>query len=201
MVKQGVLLLTLSVIGLTCSGCATILGGIIGYQSGELAAGLAIGAAIDFGDDIARGIGQMTADEKNFSRDFQKKATLNAPKGEITLPINPFNQQRTMEIAQRLRDTMSDHDWTCQLVEKTTHDHLICADRWNETWNCTTDSGQPFAFKIDFCSDRDTRFYIRSVDSCGEQQQPPVALTPEQQSPISTRIYELLEQVVSTPGT
>jgi len=198
MLKQIIFLLTLSVIGLTCSGCATILGGIIGYQSGELAAGLAIGAAVDFGDDIARGIGQMTANEKNFARDFQKKSTFNAQKGEITIPINPFNQKRTMDIASRLQDVIQKNGWTCQQVEKTVHDPLICPDRWTETWHCTTDTGQPFAFKIDFSSDRDTRFRIQSIAGCAQKtgSEAPPNLTQEQTTNITSQLYQWLEQVV-----
>jgi len=192
MLKQITFLLTLSCIALTCSGCATLLGGIIGYQSGELAAGLAIGAAVDFGGDIARGVGQMTAKENNLYRDFQKKSTFNAQRGEITLPICPFNQKRTMDIAFQLRKKFEENGWTCQQTEKTIRDHLICADHWKETWQCKTAQAEPeqsFELKIDFRSNRDTEIRIKCTDH-----------STEQTAAVTSQIYKWLEQIVSTPS-
>ena len=199
MLKQVIFISLLSVVAFTCGGCATILGGIIGYQSGEMVAGMAIGAAVDFGDDIVRGIGQMTTKEKDLSRDFQKKSTFNAQTGSITLPICPFNQKRTMDLARKLRDTMEKNGWTCQQVEKITHDPLISPDRWIETWHCTTDTELPFAFKIDFSSNRDTRFQVFSIATCKQSQTPetPANLTQEQIVTITSQIYKWMEQIVA----
>jgi len=197
MTRQVLLIIALSIIALTSSGCATILGGIIGHQSGEMCAGLAIGAAVDFGGDVIRGVGQMTAGEKDLHKDFQKKSNLNAQKGEITLPINPFNRKRTMNVVSRLRDTMTQQGWTCQQVEKTTRNNLIFANRWEETWHCTTETGRPFAFKIDFRSNRDTRFYVKSrpCDSAGTTAPAP-DLTPQDISTITSKMYDWIEKAV-----
>ena len=87
-----------------CCSCATILGGIIGHQSGELAAGLAIGAAIDFGDDLVRGICYMTAD---IPKEFQNNSQVNTDEGTIQLPGIAFNADRMRPVTQMLKDKMS----------------------------------------------------------------------------------------------
>lgn len=206
MFKSLFLLLSLAVIALSCSGCATLLGGIIGYQSGELCAGMAIGAAVDFSGDIARGIGQMTADQKDLTRDFKLKSSVNAPEGKITLPICPFNLSRTMTIAGRLQDKFKENGWTVQLTEKTTRDDWFSPRRWEEKWTCMTDQQQPFEFRIDFCSSRDTEFRIQSTSCCpskessgeGESQTTDPKLSEEQIAAITGRIYQWIEEIVQS---
>jgi hypothetical protein len=197
--------LTLAAITLTCSGCATILGGIIGYQSGELCAGMAIGAAVDFSGDIARGIGQMTADQKDLVRDFNRKSSVNAHEGKITLPVCPFNLNRTMTITDRLQDKFKENGWTFQLKEKTTHDNLFSPRRWEEKWTCTDDQQQPFEFRIDFCSSRDTEFHIQSISCCPSKEssgegepQTNRKLSKEQTAAITGRIYQWIEEIVQS---
>lgn len=73
---------------LYCSGCATILGGIIGYQSNEMWAGAAIGAALDFGGDIANGLGQMLTDKETR---FEQKVSLDSEQGTIELARSDFS--------------------------------------------------------------------------------------------------------------
>jgi hypothetical protein len=206
MLKSLLLSLTLATITLSCSSCATILGGIIGHQSGELCAGLAIGAAVDFSGDIARGIGQMTADDKDLMRDFKEKSSVNAPEGRITLPICPFNLNRTMTIAGRLQDKFKENGWTFHLTEKTTQDDWFSPRRWEEKWACTTDQQQPFEFRIDFCSSRDTEFRIQSPSICppeessgeGESQTTDPKLSEEQIAAITGRIYQWIEEIVQS---
>lgn len=188
------------------SGCATILGGIIGHQSGELAAGLAIGAAIDFGDDIVRGIGQMTAGEKDLRRDFLEKSTFDANRGEITLPITPFNQPRTMEIAGQLQETFHAHGWETRRTKKSVSSGLFSPTRWEEKWAVRTDEGAVFELQIDFASDRDTFLRVRNLETWphgwgqGEAGQGPPDLTIEQKMTITSRIYQWIEGIVLSKG-
>jgi len=76
---------------LCCSGCATILGGIIGHQSGEAVAGAAIGAAIDFGDDIVNGIGLFLTDKKTR---FEQKVSLNSEEGNMEFAKSDFSANK-----------------------------------------------------------------------------------------------------------
>jgi hypothetical protein len=166
MAKKGLLLLILVITALQCGGCATILGGIIGYQSAELAAGLAIGAAVDFGDDIARGVGQMAAKKENFCRDFETKGTLNAKTGEITLPIVPFNQERITTIVDRLQNTLEQNGWSRQITKKCFKRAFLEPLRGHEKWKCTTSEQESFELEIKFNSNHDTTFRIHE---CAEE--------------------------------
>ncbi len=168
MFKKVLISLVLAIIPCGLTGCATILGGIIGYQSGELAAGMAIGAAVDFGDDIVRGIGQMGAKEKDLRQDFLKKSTLDTKAGKITLPINPFNEERIFTLTQQLRKKFQENGWTCQQTEKTACWSWSFENSRTEKWSCTANE-QPFEFKVDFNSSRDTRFTVSPIDGCREK--------------------------------
>jgi len=88
---------------LCCSGCATILGGIIGYQSGELVAGAAIGAALDFGGDIANGIGQLlTAKEVR----FEQTVSLDSENGKIEFAKSDFSPEKMEKLMRKLNVRM-----------------------------------------------------------------------------------------------
>jgi hypothetical protein len=187
MVNRGLLLLLLAAVAIQCSGCATILGGIIGYQSAELCAGLAIGAAVDFGDDVVRGIGQMTAKEENFCRDFNENAAMNANTGEITLPINPFNRQRVSAAVTRLQNTFEKNGWSRQLIEKEiTKPFILGSECWYEKWACTTAREESFELEINFKSDRNTVFRILN---CSEEKR--VAIT--------NQLYQWLQNNFCSP--
>lgn len=191
MTRHVLFVLLLSFIALTCNGCATILGGIIGHQSGELCAGLAIGAAVDFGDDIVRGVCQVTAREENLQKDFQEKSTFDAAKGEITIPICSFSRQRIACLTEKLQDTFQDNNWTCQRTLKTVKTPWFGPTRWEENWNCTTaesESVQSFVLKINFRSNRDTEIHIKPADCSAEQT-----------AAITSQVHEWLEQ--SIPGS
>lgn len=179
--------LSLSVVSLQCSGCATILGGIIGYQSAELCAGLAIGAAVDFSDDIVRGVGQMTAKEQNFCRDFDENSTMNANKGEITLPINPFHRQRITTIIADLQGAFETNGWSRDLIEKHSKKPFIIGPHCAyEKWKCTVPDQEAFELEIRFNSDQDTAFRILD---CSE----------EKRAKYTSQIYQWLQTGICSP--
>lgn len=125
MMRKGLVSAFLIVICLHCNGCATLLGGIIGYQSAELCAGLAIGAAVDFGDDVARGIGQISAKEESFCKENIENTDLNATAGTIKLPITPFNKERVFTIISRLEETLEKNGWSHQILEKNKPQYMV----------------------------------------------------------------------------
>ena len=189
MMRRGLCLLFLIVVVLQCGGCATILGGIIGYQSAELCAGLAIGAAVDLSDDIARGFGQMAAKKENFCRDFNENAAMNANKGEIKIPINPFNRERVSTLVTRLQDTFEKNGWSRQIIEKNSQKPFIIGPHCcYEKWKCTTADQDSFEFEIKFKSDCDTVF--RVLD-CSE----------EKRAKYANQIYQWLQEGVCSPCT
>lgn len=164
-----------------CCSCATMLGGIIGHQSGELAAGLAIGAAIDFGDDLVRGICYMTAD---IPKEFQNNSQVNTDAGTIQLPGIAFSAGRMPAVKRKLKGMMSKHGWEFSVVEKTAHTSLFNKDRFSENWNCVTKDGEEFDLKICYKQDEDPCLRIHvGPDSKGDK----VAIT--------SQIYGWLEEI------
>ncbi|MHC4105187.1 MAG: hypothetical protein ACYSR9_09615 [Planctomycetota bacterium] len=164
-----------------CCSCATMLGGIIGHQSGELAAGMAIGAAIDFGDDLVRGICYMTAD---IPKEFQNNSQVNTDEGTIQLPGIAFNMGRMPRVKQILKDKMSENGWEYSVVEKTAHTSLFNKDRFSENWHCLTGEGEEFDLKICYKQDEDACLSVQvGPDSKGDK----VAIT--------SQIYDWLEEI------
>ena len=140
-----------------CSSCATVVGGIIGHQSGELAAGLAIGAAIDFGDDLVRGICYMTAD---VPKEFKNNSEINADEGTIQLPGIAFNIERMRPVKEMLKDRMTENGWKYEVAEKTAKTSLFDKDRYSEKWNCVTKEGQAFELNVCYKQDEDAHLRI-----------------------------------------
>ena len=179
--KKIILYGLLVVIACYCSSCATVVGGIIGHQSGELAAGLAIGAAIDFGDDLVRGICYMTAD---VPKEFKNNSEINADEGTIQLPGIAFNINRMLPVKEMLKDKMAENAWEYKVAEKNARTSLFGKDRYSENWNCVTQQGQAFELKI--CYEQDENAHLRVTiepDSTGGK------------GAITSQIYNWLEEI------
>ena len=171
----------LIVISFYCCSCATMLGGIIGYQSGEMAAGMAIGAGIDFGDDLVRGICYMTAD---VPKEFKNNSEINADEGTIQLPGIAFNINRMLPVKEMLKDKMAENAWEYKVAEKNARTSLFGKDRYSENWNCVTQQGQAFELKI--CYEQDENAHLRVTiepDSTGGK------------GAITSQIYNWLEEI------
>jgi hypothetical protein len=127
---------------LCCSGCATILGGIIGYQSGELAAGAAIGAAIDFGGDIVNGIGYILTDEKTR---FEQTVSLDSEQGEIKFTKSNFPVKKMDALLRKLEKKFDKAGWAYTLIQKkrSTGRTLLL-----EKWACADPTGREFELSI-----------------------------------------------------
>ncbi len=171
----------LIVIACCCSSCATVLGGIIGHQSGEMAAGMAIGAAVDFGDDLVRGICYMTAD---VPKEFKNNSQINADDGTIQLPGIAFNTERMRPVTKMLKDKMSENGWECKVTEKTAKTCLFSQDRFYERWNCVTQKGEAFDLKICYKQDGDPHLTV-----CVEPD------STVGKGPITSQIYDWLEEI------
>jgi hypothetical protein len=185
MIRTGLVSAFLIVLCLHCSGCATLLGGIIGYQSAELCAGLAIGAAVDFGDDVARGIGQMSAKEESFCQEYIENTDLNAAAGTIRLPITPFNKKRVFTIISRLEETLEKNGWSQQIMEKTSRNSWFGSHLYQK-WHCTTPDQRVFDLEIRYNSDRDTELMILD---CSE----------ENRIEFTNQIYEWMKEGLCFP--
>ena len=140
-----------------CSGCATILGGIIGHQSGELAAGLAIGAAVDFGDNIINGVGQMLSDDQ---KEFRQHAMVDSEAGKITLPRRGFSVDRTKALLSDIQPRFEDAGWTHERIKLKTGFYVTNYTH-SETWRCANSDGQPFELDIKMGWQKDSRLDIQ----------------------------------------
>lgn len=127
---------------LCCSGCATILGGIIGYQSGELVAGAAIGAALDFGDDIANGIGRLlTAKDVR----FEQKVSLDSENGKIELAKSDFSPEKMEKLMRKLGKKFEQNGWSYTMVQKKRRTGRTLL---SEKWLCKDSDGNEFELSI-----------------------------------------------------
>ena len=179
--KKLILCGLLIVVACYCSSCATIVGGIIGHQSGELAAGMAIGAAVDFGDDLVRGVCYMTAD---VPKEFKNNSQVNADEGTIQLPGIAFNIDRMRPVKEMLKDKMVENGWKYSVTEKTAKTCLFGKDRYSESWNCHTQQGDVFDLKICYKQDEDAHLKV--------------TIGPEStigRGAITSQIYDWLEEI------
>jgi len=139
---------------LCCSGCATILGGIIGYQSGELAAGLAIGAALDFGGDIANGVGYLLTDKKTR---FEQKVSLNSEDGRIEFAKSGFSVDKMEELMRKLEKKFGQNGWSNTMIQKK---RLQGRTLLLEKWQCKDVNGNEFELSILREKCKDTQILI-----------------------------------------
>lgn len=127
---------------LCCSGCATILGGIIGYQSGELAAGLAIGAALDFGGDIANGVGQLLTDKEVR---FEQTVSLDTEAGKIEFAKSDFSAEKMERLVRKLEKKFEQNGWSYTMVQKKRRTGRTLL---SEIWQCQDSDGNEFDLSI-----------------------------------------------------
>ena len=143
---------------LCCSGCATILGGIIGYQSGELAAGLAIGAALDFGGDIVNGVGQLLTDKEVR---FEQKVSLDTEEGKIEFAKSDFSAEKMERLMRKLEKKFEQNGWSYTMVQKKRHTGRTLL---SEKWRSKDGDGKEFELSILRERHKDTQISIEPAD-------------------------------------
>ena len=143
---------------LCCSGCATILGGIIGYQSGELAAGLAIGAALDFGGDIVNGVGQLLTDKEVR---FEQKVILDTEEGKIEFAKSDFSTEKMERLLRKLEKKFEQNGWSYTMIQKKRHTGRTLL---SEKWRCKDGDGKEFELSIVKEKCKNTQILIEPID-------------------------------------
>jgi len=152
--KNLVLTLLLITVTISASGCATILGGIIGHQSGEACAGIAIGAALDFGDDIARAIGQAFGDK-----------TINVYSELGYVRINTKTAKNKC-LKQKLERRFAEASWKILNKEATSKTDKIKSCKYY----CRTAEGKEFTLEFFTEKNQDLRIYIKTTEENKELQ-------------------------------
>lgn len=181
-VKTCMLCMLLTAI-LCCSGCATILGGIIGYQSGELAAGAAIGAALDFGDDIVNGIGLLLTDKKTR---FEQKVSLDSEQGKIEFAKSDFSAEKMEKLMRKLEEKFEQNGWYYTMVQKK---RVTGRTLLSEKWDCKDRDGNEFELSILREKCKNTQILIEPADQN--------ALSRHE---ITIKIYDWLREITIGPG-
>ena len=143
---------------LCCSGCATILGGIIGYQSGELGEGLVIGAALDFGGDIINGIGYLLTDKEVR---YEQKVSLDSEEGKIEFSKSDFSAERMERLMRKLEKKFERNGWSYTMVQKKRHAGRTLL---SEKWRCKDGNGKGFELNILREKCKDTKISIEPID-------------------------------------
>ena len=127
---------------LCCCGCATILGGIIGDQSGELMAGAAIGAALDFGGDIVNGVEQLLTDKEVR---FEQKVSIDTEEGKIEFTKSDFSAEKMERLMRKLEKKFEQNGWSYSMVQKK---RLTGRTLLSEKWRCKDGDGKEFELSI-----------------------------------------------------
>jgi hypothetical protein len=144
---------------LCCCGCATILGGIIGHQSGELVAGAAIGAAVDFGGDIVDGLGQLLTGNKEVR--FEQKVSLDSEEGKIEFAKSDFSAGKMERLMRKLEKKFEQNGWSYTMVQKK---RLKGRTLFSEKWRCKDGDGKEFELSVLREKCKDTQILIEPAD-------------------------------------
>jgi len=139
--RKSLLTAVLSLALLYGSGCATIVGAIIGNQSGEVLAGAAIGAALDFGPAIVQGVGQMLAKPE---KDIHQ-AEIDSSRGQIILPKSAFTSSRLECLTRHLQEIFTQNQWAAGLTQKKKR---VGRTVFEEKWLCKTKDGVEFEMTV-----------------------------------------------------
>lgn len=152
--KNFILTLLLLLTTVCASGCATILGGIIGHQSGEACAGIAIGAAVDFGDDIARAIGEAFGD---------KTVNVYSELGYVRIDAKTADKKC---LKQKLEKRFAEASWKILNKQSTLQKDKIKSCKYS----CETSDGKKFTLEFFTEKKQDLRIYIKTDDENNELQ-------------------------------
>ncbi len=140
------------------SGCATLVGGIIGHQSGEAVAGAIIGAGFDFGGGIIDGIGGLlTAPEKR----FEQKTSLDSTTGTITLARNEYSVEKIEKMTAGLAAKLEENGWSRTVMEKKVQTGKTL---FFEKWKCKNADGQEITLSILKEKCKDTQVTIEASE-------------------------------------
>jgi len=152
--KNLIFTLLLLTVTISASGCATMLGGIIGHQSGEACAGIAIGAALDFGDDIARAIGQAFGD---------KTVNVYSELGYVRIDAKTAKSKC---LKQKLEKRFAEASWKILNKEATSKTDKIQSCKYY----CRSSDGKEFTLEFFSEKNQDLRIYIKTTEENNELQ-------------------------------
>ncbi len=142
----------------SAGGCATLIGGIIGHQSGEAVAGAIIGAGIDFGGGIIDGIGGLLTPAQ---KRFEQKSSLDSATGRITLARGEYPVDKVEKMTAALAVKLEENGWSRTMMEKKiqTGNTLFF-----EKWQCNNADAQEFTLSVLRERHKDTQVTIETSE-------------------------------------
>ena len=144
-------LIAVSVVAAIClSGCATIVGGIIGHQSGEAVAGAAIGAAFDFGDDVVGTIGAVFK-----GKEEQEKIKIYSDSAYIRVDRSIAGRRN---VTKKLQKKFDDVSWHWGEGSRQSTDKEVS----QTAYQCRTAEGKEFTLQFFDEKRQDLRIYVKT---------------------------------------
>lgn len=144
--KKFFLAVILTTITVSSSGCATIIGGIIGYQSGEAVAGAAIGAAIDIVSHISEA-----------EKEKQKKENVKIFPDMGYLRIDNRTAQNR-NLTDKLLEKFQTLGWQYNEIKSDSADGNAISSR---IWQCRAADSREFTLEVFNEKSQDLRIYVR----------------------------------------
>ncbi len=146
------------------SGCATILGGIIGNQSGEMCAGLAIGAIVDTVTGAIESGHEKGHERENRQGQAEREEQVRA-KDSVTIYsdagyIRVDRQRGGEELEKKLKEKFATASWVCADETGGYGDKDVSRD----SYKCSTKQHKEFEMEFFREEGEDLRIYVRVPD-------------------------------------
>ena len=159
--RRMILVAALGALMVGSSGCATILGGIIGHQSGEMCAGMAIGAVVDI-------VGGALGNHDQKERDREDRQAPTEPQRQVRAEnvVTVYSGAGYIRVDRR----HGGEDLERKLKEKFAAVSWVCADEMGgygddevsrDVYKCSTKQGKEFEIEFFREEREDVRIYVR----------------------------------------
>jgi hypothetical protein len=166
--KKVLLVVVLMLVAINCSGCMTILGGIIGYQSGEAVAGAAIGAAIDVTGAVLSHIHKKEQEEKHQeeeqAREIKRKESIKIYPDEGYIRVGSISAEGKI-YGDELKRKFDNIGWQYREVSKERSPEIS-----KRVFTCKTSESKEFTLELIRETNQDLLIFIKPAEANKEFQ-------------------------------
>ncbi len=160
--KKLILAVVLILVAFNCSGCMTILGGIIGYQSGEAVAGAAIGAGIDITFGVISRIHQKEEEkkqqEKEKEREIERKEAIKIYPEEGYIRVGSISAEGKI-YGDELKRKFDNIGWQYSEVSKERSNDIS-----KRVFSCKTSDNKEFTLELMRETNQDLLIFIKPAE-------------------------------------
>lgn len=166
--KKVLLVCVLIMVAVNCSGCMTILGGIIGYQSGEALAGAAIGAGIDITGTIISHMHNKEKEKKQ--QEEQKEREIKLKEAIKIFPEEGFVRVGSISAggkiySEELKKKFDNMGWQYSEVSNEQSPEIS-----KKTFACKTSENKEFTLELMRETNQDLLIFIKPAETNKEFQ-------------------------------